>query len=131
MTTRTQCECLKCGYKWTPRLDRPNKCPRCITKYWDKPGRGNGVIKERAEKDTPPDENWTKVYRDISGTVTHIAWDLIDHRTNLMIPDRRVWIGDYENDSKAEEERKAESEGDTLQGLRDRIRTKGQTPEIP
>jgi len=25
--------CKKCGLRWTPRVERPKRCPRCSTKY--------------------------------------------------------------------------------------------------
>ena len=31
-----QCECQKCGYKWTPRKKKPKSCPECKSRDWDK-----------------------------------------------------------------------------------------------
>lgn len=28
-------ECLRCGYKWNPRVTRPVECPSCKIKNWD------------------------------------------------------------------------------------------------
>ena len=27
--------CLKCEYKWMPRVERPSHCPNCHTNNWD------------------------------------------------------------------------------------------------
>ena len=36
-------ECLRCGYRWTPRIpDRPKQCPHCKQQRWDIPV---GVLK--------------------------------------------------------------------------------------
>ena len=44
--TLPQCICLRCGYKWTPRIPNPRQCPNpeCRSIYWDVPRRekGNG-----------------------------------------------------------------------------------------
>jgi len=26
--------CLKCGKEWTPRIDKPEQCPRCKSYNW-------------------------------------------------------------------------------------------------
>jgi predicted Zn-ribbon and HTH transcriptional regulator len=32
--------CLKCGYRWEPRIERrPRVCPRCKNHDWDQPRR--------------------------------------------------------------------------------------------
>lgn len=33
------CECLRCGWKWTPRISKPRVCPRktCHSSYWNVP----------------------------------------------------------------------------------------------
>lgn len=28
--------CLRCGYQWSPRSDKPFRCPRCKSTRWDK-----------------------------------------------------------------------------------------------
>jgi len=28
--------CIKCGYKWIPRVWPVKQCPRCKTYYWEK-----------------------------------------------------------------------------------------------
>ena len=25
----------RCGYKWTPRVERPKECPKCTNRRWD------------------------------------------------------------------------------------------------
>lgn len=30
-------KCLRCGYKWPPRVENPKKCPGCKSEYWNKP----------------------------------------------------------------------------------------------
>jgi hypothetical protein len=41
-----ECICLKCGYKWIPRVSDPRMCPNpdCRTMRWDLPrkDKGNG-----------------------------------------------------------------------------------------
>ena len=39
-----ECVCLKCGYKWIPRVKDPRMCPDCRTLRWDEPLKikGNG-----------------------------------------------------------------------------------------
>jgi Zn finger protein HypA/HybF involved in hydrogenase expression len=37
-----QLECMRCGFRWTPRKTDVRQCPRCKSAYWDTP-------KERAE----------------------------------------------------------------------------------
>jgi len=33
-----QLTCLRCGHTWWPnRPERPTRCPKCKTPYWDKP----------------------------------------------------------------------------------------------
>ena len=35
-----QLECLRCGSKWLRRkLEDPVECPRCKSRYWNKPRR--------------------------------------------------------------------------------------------
>lgn len=30
--------CLRCGHTWIPRrVDKPRRCPKCKTPYWDTP----------------------------------------------------------------------------------------------
>lgn len=30
-------ECVRCGYKWLPRIERrPKACPQCLSRRWDK-----------------------------------------------------------------------------------------------
>lgn len=43
-------KCLKCGYEWQSRKDRPKECPECKRRDWDRPvdrgsakGRGRSV----------------------------------------------------------------------------------------
>lgn len=33
------CECLRCGWKWTPRIAKPRVCPnkKCHSSYWNVP----------------------------------------------------------------------------------------------
>jgi len=26
--------CVKCGYKWIPRVSEPKECPQCKSRYW-------------------------------------------------------------------------------------------------
>jgi predicted Zn-ribbon and HTH transcriptional regulator len=28
-------ECLRCGHLWTPKLEKPQMCPKCKSLYWD------------------------------------------------------------------------------------------------
>lgn len=41
-----ECLCLRCGWKWNPRITHPRICPNpeCRSIYWDRPRRekGNG-----------------------------------------------------------------------------------------
>jgi predicted Zn-ribbon and HTH transcriptional regulator len=35
-------QCLRCGYKWVPRIfkdsaEEPTICPKCKSPYWNKP----------------------------------------------------------------------------------------------
>ncbi len=37
-------QCLRCGYKWVPRIfkgktEEPTICPKCKSPYWNKPRR--------------------------------------------------------------------------------------------
>ena len=31
-----ECKCLRCGYKWTPRVKEPKACPACLSRLWMK-----------------------------------------------------------------------------------------------
>lgn len=33
----TQCNCLRCGYTWIPRTEKPKACPSCQSRIWAKP----------------------------------------------------------------------------------------------
>jgi len=44
--TLPQLECLRCGWKWTPRGPRVTICPKCKSPYFDKPRKPG---KERDE----------------------------------------------------------------------------------
>ena len=39
MKTKTiqEVECLRCGFKWFPRTEKPKQCPRCKNPKYDKP----------------------------------------------------------------------------------------------
>lgn len=28
-------KCLRCGYQWVKRMDKPIVCPRCKNPYWN------------------------------------------------------------------------------------------------
>lgn len=34
-------KCLRCGNKWTPRVQKPAQCPYCGSARWDTPRTGN------------------------------------------------------------------------------------------
>ena len=36
-TTATQPSCLRCGHKWESQNERPLRCAKCKTPYWDTP----------------------------------------------------------------------------------------------
>jgi predicted Zn-ribbon and HTH transcriptional regulator len=39
-TLEIMLSCTRCGETWLRRtLERPKKCPRCTSPYWDKPRR--------------------------------------------------------------------------------------------
>jgi predicted Zn-ribbon and HTH transcriptional regulator len=41
-------QCKRCGHAWLPRqLKAPAMCPRCKSRYWDKPPK-------KTKKDLPP-----------------------------------------------------------------------------
>lgn len=29
--------CARCGYTWLPRVPRPQRCPRCLSYFWQQP----------------------------------------------------------------------------------------------
>jgi predicted Zn-ribbon and HTH transcriptional regulator len=29
-------ECKRCGHQWLPRVPRPQECPACKSRRWDK-----------------------------------------------------------------------------------------------
>ena len=31
-----KCKCVKCGYEWIAKADKPKSCPRCKRYDWDK-----------------------------------------------------------------------------------------------
>jgi len=35
--TITEKECLRCGFTWFARTDKPKICPYCKTRYWNTP----------------------------------------------------------------------------------------------
>ena len=51
-----QLECLRCGYKWFPRVshdgrvDEPKTCPKCRSPYWNKPVERKFVSESRKKK---------------------------------------------------------------------------------
>lgn len=34
---REACRCERCDHRWFPILERPNICPKCKSKAWNKP----------------------------------------------------------------------------------------------
>lgn len=28
------CECVKCGWKWLKRTEKPLQCPKCTARHW-------------------------------------------------------------------------------------------------
>lgn len=36
---KTNCHCLRCGYDWTKRVDKPSRCPKCTQPKWDTAAR--------------------------------------------------------------------------------------------
>jgi predicted Zn-ribbon and HTH transcriptional regulator len=30
-------KCLQCGHEWTPRVNNPKCCPKCISPHWNEP----------------------------------------------------------------------------------------------
>lgn len=34
-------ECKQCGYKWVPRVEHPEKCPRCQAVKWNEKKSNN------------------------------------------------------------------------------------------
>lgn len=35
--TAEECVCLRCGYRWINRVERPKACPDCKSRSWDVP----------------------------------------------------------------------------------------------
>lgn len=35
--TVLQATCLRCGYRWIPRVAEPVACPKCHSPLWNKP----------------------------------------------------------------------------------------------
>jgi predicted Zn-ribbon and HTH transcriptional regulator len=31
----TGCECVKCGYKWSSKKEKPKSCPACKSYRWE------------------------------------------------------------------------------------------------
>ncbi len=54
--TINQLECLRCQYKWFPRIasegqvNEPKTCPKCRSPYWDKPVERQSVSDNRTKK---------------------------------------------------------------------------------
>jgi len=54
--TVNQLECLRCKYKWFPRIssdgqvDEPKTCPKCRSPYWFKPVERQSVSENRKKK---------------------------------------------------------------------------------
>ncbi len=38
-------DCLRCGHRWTPTIERIRVCPKCKNPYWDVP-RKNKIKQE-------------------------------------------------------------------------------------
>ena len=50
--TITQLQCKRCLYVWLPRsLEKPRRCPKCGSPYWDKPRRTSSEVKEVNENE--------------------------------------------------------------------------------
>ena len=32
-----KCSCLKCGYEWEAKVEKPKRCPACASPYWFQP----------------------------------------------------------------------------------------------
>ena len=33
---KKKCKCLRCGWKWDPRVENPAECPSCKSRDWNK-----------------------------------------------------------------------------------------------
>lgn len=64
-------ECLKCGYKWRKRTDKPLRCPDCTNPRWYEPPvrkvvRRHGAIRLMKElKEKTEQDNKDKLKRSI------------------------------------------------------------------
>lgn len=45
--------CLRCGYQWEGRVEKPKNCPHCKAARWDKVPNPVGRPKEEAKPDEP------------------------------------------------------------------------------
>lgn len=36
--------CLRCGYEWFSRLDKPKECPNCKSSFWFKESKTKKVV---------------------------------------------------------------------------------------
>ena len=52
-------QCLRCGYEWEPKKDKPKKCAHCQNPNYDKPRtrlrRGLKVIEQRSTWNNRPE----------------------------------------------------------------------------
>jgi len=44
-----KCNCLKCGYTWESRAEKPRACPACKMYRWDEPKAVKKGRKAKAE----------------------------------------------------------------------------------
>ena len=54
MVSRNALKCLRCGWKWEPRLPEPVQCPRCKSYKWKEQ-----IKKGKSETRLPKD--WGKI----------------------------------------------------------------------
>lgn len=39
--------CNRCGYKWTPFVKDPKRCPDCVSQYWNTPRKRKKYARSR------------------------------------------------------------------------------------
>lgn len=41
LVQQLQLMCLRpeCGHRWTPRVSHPEACPRCKSRFWNRPAK--------------------------------------------------------------------------------------------
>lgn len=50
-------KCLRCDYKWIPRIDKIKTCPKCKTRFWNLPPKEKSKLDKEIMENEKKGEN--------------------------------------------------------------------------